>query len=65
MSMLAANHPIWRILRLAVVGAIMFVLCATMYRHGFDQKDVILILTTIGGLAGYDKIKNEVTKEVV
>lgn len=56
------HHPIWRIIRYAVVGLVMTLLCATLYKSGFDSKDIVLILTTIAGLAGFDKIKTEMTR---
>lgn len=61
--MLAANHPVWKLLRYIVVGTILIVGCSTLYRSGFDPKDVVLIVTTVAGLAGYDQIKKKATEE--
>jgi hypothetical protein len=63
MNIPESDHPIWKIIRYAVVGGVMTVLCATLYRNGFDPKDIVLILTTLSGLAGYDQIKAKITKE--
>jgi hypothetical protein len=63
MNLPDANHPIWKLLRLVVVGVIMLVLCTFMYRNGFDQKDIVLIVTTLVGLFGYDVAKTQLTKE--
>ena len=35
-------------------------LCATMYKNGFDPKDIILIATTLASLAGFDVVKTVV-----
>lgn len=56
-----ADHPIWTILRYAVVGTVMIVLCSTLYRNGFDRKDIVLIATTLLGLAGFDQVKTRLT----
>lgn len=56
-----ADHPLWKIIRYAVVGIVMTVLCSTLYRSGFDQKDIVMIATTLLGLAGYDQVKAQIT----
>jgi hypothetical protein len=58
----SADHPIWKIIRYAVVGIVMTVLCATLYKNGFDSKDMVLIITTIAGLAGFDQVKQKATE---
>lgn len=58
-----ASHPLWRIIRYAVVGIVMIVLCSTLYRHGFDRKDIVLIATTLLSLVGFDGIKTTLTKD--
>ncbi len=63
MNIPAADHPVWRIVRYAVVGAVMIGLCATMYKNGFDAKDIVLITTTLASLAGFDQVKTQMTKE--
>jgi hypothetical protein len=55
-------HPLWKIIRLAVVGGILIACCSTMYRSGFDTKDIMLIATTLLGLGGFDQFKSMVTK---
>lgn len=58
----APDHPIWKILRLAVAGVIVGVYCATQYKNGFDEKDVGLILSILVGVGGFDQAKAFVTK---
>lgn len=58
-----SSHPIWKLLRLAAVGVIMFVLCSTLYKNGFDKQDIKLILLSLIGLAGYDQIKTQITQQ--
>ena len=58
-----SDHPVWKIIRYAVVSLVMIIGCATLYKNGFDAKDTILILTTIAGLAGFDEVKKQITKE--
>ncbi len=61
--MMDANHPAWRIIRYAVVSGTMIILCSTLYKNGFDHKDIVLIVTTLLGLAGFDQVKTNMTKE--
>jgi hypothetical protein len=63
MTLPAADHPIWKIIRLAVVGVIMAVLCSFLYKNGFDKKDIILIVMTLMGLGGFDVAKMKLTEE--
>jgi len=56
------KHPIWLTIRYVVVGVVMIVLCSTLYKNGFDSKDVVLIVTTIASLAGFDSIKTRMTE---
>jgi hypothetical protein len=67
MNIPAADHPIWKIIRLAVVGVIMFAICWSqwLYKSEFDIKDAVFIATTLFGLAGYDVAKAKLTKEPV
>ena len=55
-------HPVWKIIRLVVVGVIIGIYCATQYKNGFDAKDVGLILSTLFGVGGFDQAKALVTK---
>lgn len=56
------SHPLWKIIRYAVVSVTLIVLCSTMYKNGFDKKDIVLIATTLASLAGYDQIKSRMTE---
>lgn len=60
MSIHDPKHPVWSIIRTVVVGGTMIGLCATMYKNGFDPKDIILIATTLASLAGFDVVKTVV-----
>lgn len=51
-----ANHPIWPIIRYAVVGTVMVIVCSTLYKNGFDKKDIVLIATTLLSWAGVQKL---------
>jgi hypothetical protein len=55
-------HPVWKIIRLVVVGVIIGIYCATQYKNGFDAKDVGLILSALLGVGGFDQAKALVTK---
>ncbi len=63
MTLPESSHPIWKIIRLAVVGVIMAVLCSFLYKNGFDKKDIVLIAMTLLGLGGFDVAKMQLTKE--
>ncbi len=56
------SHPIWKIIRYAVVSITLIVLCATLYKNGFDKKDIVLIASTLVSLAGYDQLKARMTE---
>ena len=54
------DHPIWKLLGYVVVGIVLTILCATMYRNGYDPKDLLLLLGVIGGMLGFDVGKAKV-----
>ena len=57
------SHPIWKLLRLAVVG-IMFMLCAgLLYNNSIAKADFVSLGLIWLGLAGYDQGKAFLTKE--
>ena len=56
------DHPLWKIIRYGVVATTLIVLCSTMYRNGFDRKDIVLIASTLASLAGYDQLKARFTE---
>lgn len=58
MGIQSPNHPVWKILMVAVVGAIMVSCMSFLYKNGFSDKDVITILGTLGGIIGVDKLKH-------
>ena len=35
-------------------------MCATLYKNGFDPKDLVLIVTTLASIAGFDVFKTRV-----
>lgn len=60
MSIHDPKHPVWPIIRTLVVGGTMIGLCSVLYKNGFDPKDLILIITTLASLAGFDVLKLKV-----
>lgn len=56
------KHPIWPILRYLVLAITMIVMCSTLYKNGFDPKDLILIISTLASLAGVNFIEKTSTK---
>lgn len=56
-----ANHPVWKLARLIVVGVILLGCLAFVYA-GLDQRDLITLIATLAGLGGYDLLKAKVTK---
>ena len=65
MSIHDPKHPICPLLRTIVVGGTMIGLCATLYKNGFDPKDLVLIITTLASLAGFDVVKLRATSQTV
>ena len=61
MSNYPANHPLWTILRLLVVGLLLLGFLALNYER-LDSRDATTILGVLAGLAGYDKLMPK-TKE--
>jgi hypothetical protein len=56
------THPIWKIIRYAVTGIVITIMCATLYKNGFDPKDIILIIGTLSSLLGVDIVKSMTTQ---
>lgn len=50
-----ANHPVWNILRLLVVGVMLTALLYGNY-NSVDSRDVTTVVSVIAALAGYDKL---------
>ena len=65
MNLPAADHPIWKILRLAFVAVIMLVMLASqlIYKSQIEWADYKLVLLTVAGLGGFDLMKTFATKE--
>ena len=55
MSSYPANHPLWNILRILVVGTTLIVLLCTNY-NAADSRDITTVVSVIAALAGYDKL---------
>lgn len=55
-----SDHVIWKLARLLVVGGL-FITCANMaYKNGWSKNDLLPLLTIIGGLGGFDALKQQV-----
>lgn len=65
MTLPPADHPIWKILRLAFVAVIMIVMLASqlIYKNPIEFADYKFVLVTVAGLGGFDLMKMFVTKE--
>jgi len=62
MTLPASNHPVWKIIRLGVVGLILLAMLALGYNR-FDERDILTILATLGGLGSFDFAKSAATKK--
>jgi hypothetical protein len=51
-----ADHPIWIVIRIALVGVIMFGIVALqlIYRNPFEIADAKYILATLAVIGGFD-----------
>jgi RsiW-degrading membrane proteinase PrsW (M82 family) len=58
----AANHPLWKIIRLAVVGGLLLGFLALNYNR-LDNRDTMTIFGTLAGLLGFDALKAKITGE--
>jgi len=56
------SHPMWKLLRLIVVATVILIFFLTMYKSPLEMKDILLILTTLIGLGGFDQAKAMVTR---
>ena len=56
------DHPVWKILRLAVVGVVLVVSCSFLYNNGFDKKDIVTIAMSLLALGGFDQLKAALTQ---
>lgn len=55
MSNYPANHPLWNILRILVVGVTLTGLLCVNY-NAVDSRDITTVVSVIAALAGYDKL---------
>ena len=56
MTLPAADHPIWKIIRLVIVGIVMFGIFYSkiVYKSDIELKDYFTIFFTLCALAGFD-----------
>ena len=58
------SHPLWKLLRLVIVGGLMLGFLALNYNR-LDGRDAMTIFGTLAGLLGYDVLKAKVTRETL
>lgn len=51
------KHPVWKLLRLAIVGGLLLGMLSLNYNQ-FDKRDVVTIFGVLAGLAGFDIAKD-------
>jgi hypothetical protein len=56
MTLPDASHPVWNLIRLAVVGVVLVMLLKFNY-NGLDPRDVLTVFLTLAGLGGFDVLK--------
>lgn len=61
MNIYPANHPVWKLLRLLIVGGLMLGFLALNYNR-LDNRDTMTIFGTLAGLLGFDALKAKLTK---
>ncbi len=57
-----SKHPLWKIIRLAVVGGLLLGFLALNYNR-LDSRDTMTIFGTLAGLLGFDALKAKLTSE--
>jgi len=55
MSNFPANHPVWSLLRLLIVGSLLMGFLTYNYNQ-VDKRDLVTLVGVLAGLAGYDKL---------
>jgi hypothetical protein len=56
------RHPVWKIIRIAVVGVLMIAFLHINYKSGLvPEKDIGTILGVLLGLIGFDVAKDKLT----
>ena len=61
MNVYPANHPVWKLIRLLIVGSLMLGFLALNYNR-LDARDTMTIFGTLAGLLGFDVVKAAITK---
>ena len=55
-------HPLWKLARQAVVGALLVIFLSINYKHGLvPEKDVWTVVSVMIGLFGFDLTKDRIT----
>lgn len=62
MSNFGADHPVWKLARLAIVCGTMLLFFGLIYKQPIEWKDAVTIIGTLSALAGYDAAKSMATK---
>ena len=57
-----SSHPIWKLLRLVIVGGLLLGFLALNYNR-LDSRDTMTIFGTLAGLLGFDALKAKLTHE--
>lgn len=57
-----AKHPIWKLLRLVIVGGLLLGFLALNYNR-LDSRDTMTIFGTLAGLLGFDALKAKLTSD--
>ena len=57
------KHPIWKTMRIAVVGALLIAFLHLNYRHGLvPEKDIGTVIGVLLGLIGFDVAKDKIVE---
>ncbi len=58
------SHPIWKVIRLAIVAFVLAFLLRNNYQNGFDlEKDGKTIVILLSSILGFDIAKQRMTHE--
>ena len=60
MTLPNSRHVVWKIIRLAVVGALLLGFLGLNYDR-LDNRDIMTIFGTLAGLLGFDALKSKLT----
>lgn len=56
-----ADHPVWKLLRLVVIGVIFIAGASLAYKNPASKADVLPLLSLLLGVGGFDQIKKQLT----